>query len=228
MAMCATCGSEVQGKFCAKCGAPAPAASAPAPPPPAPPPGGYSQPQQQAPQGYAPQPGQQQYQPPPGQQYQQPGQQGYQQPGYQQPGYQQQGYAPPPGGQQYQQGYPPPASAAGAGLQENMANALCYALGLLTGILFLVLAPYNTNKTTRFHAFQSIFFGAGTIVAFIAASIISVILLPIPFIGAIISLILHLGLGLGIFILWLMLMYKAYNNEMWVLPIIGPLAQKQA
>jgi uncharacterized membrane protein len=225
--MCATCGSEVQGKFCAKCGAPAPVASAPAPPPAAPPPpGGYSQPQQQAPQGYAPPPGQQQQYQQPG--YQQPGQQGYQQPGYQQPGYQQQGYAPPPGGQQYQQGYPPPGAPAQAGLQENMANALCYALGLLTGILFLVLAPYNTNKLTRFHAFQSIFFGAGTIVAFIAASILSVVLLPIPFLGAIISLILHLGLGLGIFILWLMLMYKAYNNEVWVLPIIGPLAQKQA
>ena len=215
MAACATCGSEVQGKFCAKCGAPAPVAAAPAPPPPAQP--QYPPPPAQ-PQYQQPPPGQQQYQPPPpGQQYQQPGYQqpGYQQPGYQQPGYQQQGYAPPPPGQQYQQGYPPPP--AQAGLQENMANALCYALGLLTGILFLVLAPYNTNKTTRFHAFQSIFFGAATIVVFIAASIISVVLLPIPFAGAIISLILHLGLGLGIFILWLMLMYKAYNNEKWVL-----------
>jgi len=33
---------------------------------------------------------------------------------------------------------------------------------------------------------------------------------------------------LGFFILWLMLMYKAYNRERWVLPFIGPLAEKQA
>ena len=221
MAMCATCGSEVQGKFCAKCGAPAPVAAGPppasAPPPPAPPPpGGYSQPQQQAPQGYAPPPGQQQYQPPPGPQYQQPG--------YQQP---QQGYPPPPGGQQYQQGYPP-AAPAQAGLQENMANALCYALTFLTGILFLVLAPYNTNKRTRFHAFQAIFFGLAVVGLSIGEIILSFILAFIPYIGPILSLVLYAGIGLGSFILWLMLMYKAYNNETWVLPVIGPLAQKQA
>jgi len=40
--------------------------------------------------------------------------------------------------------------------------------------------------------------------------------------------VLHFGLGLGLFILWLMLMYKAYNNERWVLPVVGPLAEKQA
>ncbi len=33
---------------------------------------------------------------------------------------------------------------------------------------------------------------------------------------------------LGVLVLWLMLMYKAYNKERWVLPIIGPLAEKQA
>ena len=41
------------------------------------------------------------------------------------------------------------------GLTDNVAAALCYALGLITGILFLVLAPYNQNRTIRFHAFQS-------------------------------------------------------------------------
>jgi uncharacterized membrane protein len=40
--------------------------------------------------------------------------------------------------------------------------------------------------------------------------------------------VLHLAAGLGVFILWLMLMYKAYNRERWVLPVIGPLAEKQA
>ena len=63
---------------------------------------------------------------------------------------------------------------------------------------------------------------------FTGISIISVVLLPIPFLGAIISLILHLGVGLGAFIVWLALMYKAYNRERWVLPFIGPLAEKQA
>ena len=121
---------------------------------------------------------------------------------------------------------PPPISTAQA-LTDNVAAALCYLHGLLTGILFLVLAPYSQNRAIRFHAFQSIFLNLAWIVVFIALSMISVVLLPIPFLGAILSMILHLGANLGFFILWLMLMYKAYNNERWVLPVIGPLAEKQ-
>ena len=34
--------------------------------------------------------------------------------------------------------------------------------------------------------------------------------------------------GFGMFCLWLFLMYKAYNKEKFVIPIIGPLAEKQA
>jgi uncharacterized membrane protein len=128
---------------------------------------------------------------------------------------------------------PPPISggapaAQAAGLEENVACALCYVLGLLTGILFLVLAPYNQNRLIRFHAFQSIFLNLAWFVIFIAISIVSLVLLPIPYIGPILSMILNLAAGLGIFILWLMLMYKAYNRERWVLPVIGPLAEKQA
>ncbi len=180
MAFCANCGAEVQGKFCAKCGAPNAAAAAPpasAPPPPEPPPSAYSAP------------------------------------------------PPPP----YSAPLPPPAATPQApGLEENMACALCYILGLLTGVLFLVLEPYNKNRLIRFHAFQSIFLNLAWIGVFIALSIIGIVLLPIPFLGPMLSIILHLGVSLGAFILWLMLMYKAYNRERWVLPIIGPLAEKQA
>jgi uncharacterized membrane protein len=112
-------------------------------------------------------------------------------------------------------------------LTDNVAAALCYLLGLVSGILFLLLAPYSQNRTIRFHALQSIFLNVAWIAVFIALSIISMMLLPIPFVGAILSMILHLGANLGFFVLWLMLMYKAYNNERWVLPVIGPLAEKQ-
>src|SRR6476661_7979915 len=76
---------------------------------------------------------------------------------------------------------PPPGTAVqAAGLEENMACALCYLVGLLTGVLFLVLAPYNQNRLIRFHAFQSIFLNLAWIGIFIVLSIISVALLPIP------------------------------------------------
>ncbi len=109
-----------------------------------------------------------------------------------------------------------------------MACALCYVLGLLTGVLFLVLAPYNQNRLIRFHAFQSIFVHIASVVVFIGLMIVMAMLHFIPFIGAILGLMLYPIVGLGFFILWLMLMYKAYNRERWVLPIIGPMAEKQA
>ena len=79
-----------------------------------------------------------------------------------------------------------------------MACALCYILGLLTGILFLVLAPYNQNRLIRFHAFQSIFLNIAWIAIYIVLSIIGIVLLPIPFLGAMLSIVLHLAAWLGI------------------------------
>lgn len=110
-------------------------------------------------------------------------------------------------------------------MTDNVAGALCYVLGLITGILFLVIAPYNQNKTVRFHAFQSIFYHVAVIAFWIVWTIISIIM---PwFIKAALGLI-GLLIGLGVFCLWIFLIYKAYNNEKMMLPIIGALAEKQA
>jgi len=118
-----------------------------------------------------------------------------------------------------------PAPVAAAGMQENVAGALCYLVGLITGILFLVLQPYNQNPRIRFHAFQSIFFHVAWIIFWIGLTIIS---FAMPFGLHLIMTLFHLVILLGGFILWLLLMWKAYNNEKLVLPIIGPIAEQQA
>lgn len=174
MAFCSNCGAEVQGRFCAKCGAAVgagPAASAPPPP--------------------------------------------------QQDSSQQQGNS-------QQQGFSAPGSIQAPGLTDNMASALCYLLGLVTGVLFLVVAPYNQNRAIRFHAFQAIFLHLAMFAVMIAIMAVTGILHLIPFVGVMISFVLYPIAGLSFFVLWLTLMYKAYNNERWVLPIIGPLAESQA
>jgi uncharacterized membrane protein len=124
-------------------------------------------------------------------------------------------------------GYVPPGPAIQAGaMSENVAGALCYLFGLITGIIFLVLAPYNRNRFVRFHAWQSI-------LASIAVIIVSVILSTITatlffahawWAGA---LILRLW-DLAVFIGWLYLMYTAYTNKKVKLPVVGDLAEKQA
>jgi len=123
---------------------------------------------------------------------------------------------------------PPAAPVQSTGMTDNLASALCYLAGWITGVLFLVLDPYNKNKTVRFHAFQSIFLNIAFIPIWIAVVILSFVLAFIPVIGHLIILLLYPVMGIGFFILWLLLMYKAYNNEKLVLPIIGPLAEKQA
>jgi len=113
-------------------------------------------------------------------------------------------------------------------MEENMASALCYLFGWLTGVLFLVLDPYNKNRTIRFHAFQSIFLNVAIIPIWIVLAILSFVLHYIPVLGGLIIMLLYLVFGFGMFCLWLFLMYKAYNKEKFVIPIIGPLAEKQA
>ena len=113
-------------------------------------------------------------------------------------------------------------------MTDNMAAALCYLFGFITGILFLVLAPYNQNREIRFHAFQSIFLNIAWIIVWIVITIILIPFRLIPFLGLFISLVLHSVVGLGGFILWLYMMFKTYNGEKIVLPVIGPIADKQA
>jgi len=101
-------------------------------------------------------------------------------------------------------------------------------LGFITGIIFLALAPYNQSRPVRFHAFQSIFLSVAVIVIGIGLGIISMLLLAISFwLGTLWGL-LQMLYGLAVFVLWLYMMLKSYQGHKVVLPIVGPLAEKQA
>lgn len=99
--------------------------------------------------------------------------------------------------------------AQGTGLPKNTAAALSYVLGWLTGIIFLLI---EKDPFVRFHAMQSIItFGLLTLLSFV------------PIIGWILSpLVMIVG-----FVLWLVLIYKAYQGEEFKLPVIGDFAEKQ-
>ncbi len=117
------------------------------------------------------------------------------------------------------------AQATAAGMSDNLAGALSYALGLITGVLFLALAPYNKNRFVRFHAFQSIFFH----VAFVGIWIIETVVLAfLPWSLAAVLSLLGMLIALGGLAVWLLLLFKAYQGERFKLPVIGDLADKQA
>lgn len=124
---------------------------------------------------------------------------------------------------------PPPPAGASAGMTNNVAGLLCYAFGIISAVIFLVIDPYKNIRFVRFHAFQSLFYSAVCIVFLIVWSWLIVgIFLSGGGIGGL-GLFGLIGLvRLAMFGGWIFLMIKAYNNEEFRLPIIGDLAAKQA
>jgi uncharacterized membrane protein len=107
-----------------------------------------------------------------------------------------------------------PKEKTSMGMDQNVAGLLCYLVGWITGIIFLVLE--KDNKFVKFHAIQSI-------IVFGALTVAWIILSFIPLIGWIINMLLGI---LGI-ILWIILMVKAYRGEKYKLPVAGDIAEKQ-
>lgn len=124
----------------------------------------------------------------------------------------------------------PPVSTGlpSTGLTMNLAAALSYSLGLITGILFLVLEPWKGNRFVRFHAMQSVLFTVACIVISILWSIgVGIMVNIVGFWILTIDVPLRLLFGLGIFLLWLYLMFQAYSQREFRLPWIGNIAAKQ-
>jgi uncharacterized membrane protein len=122
-----------------------------------------------------------------------------------------------------------PLPAAGAGLTPNVAGALAYLVGAITGILFLVIDPFKTDRFVRFHAFQSIFFNLAWIAFWILWTIVGLMLGAISHgLFFIIQLPINLLLFVGGFCLWAYLMYTAYQGKTVQIPVIGALAASQA
>ena len=115
-----------------------------------------------------------------------------------------------------------PAMQAPGAMADNVASTLCYVLGLITGILFLVLPPYNKNPAIRFHAFLAIFLHVACIVVMIGLNIVLGImhLWGMFFLGSL--------FWLACFVLWIYLLVQTYQGKTIVLPVIGPIAQQQA
>ena len=117
--------------------------------------------------------------------------------------------------------------AASTGLNSNLAAALAYVLGFITGILFLVLEPYNHDRFVRFHAMQSILYSGAGIVLRVGWGILVSGLMDITAWAGVLLVPVGLVISLGLFLFWLYLMYQAYSHREFRIPIIGAIAAKQ-
>ena len=114
------------------------------------------------------------------------------------------------------------AAAPASGMADNVAGMLAY-ITIIPAIVFLVVEPYNKSRFVRFHSFQCIFFAVAWTALWIALSIFA----HIPILGWLSILIWPL-IGLAGFIIWIILLLKANQGQMFKLPFIGDLAEKQA
>jgi uncharacterized membrane protein len=121
------------------------------------------------------------------------------------------------------------AAPVASGLQPNTAGALTYLAGFITGIIFLVIDPYKSDRFVRFHAFQAIFFNVAWIgfwiIWMIAGMVLGAITKGLFFL---VELPVNLLLMVGGFCIWAFLMYSASQGKTFRLPIVGALAAKQA
>lgn len=115
-----------------------------------------------------------------------------------------------------------------SGLTSNVAGALAYALGLITGVIFLVLEPYKNDRFVRFHAMQSVIFTAACIAFSIVWRIVVGILANFSVWIALVTLPIRLLISLAFFGLWVYVIYQAYNQREFHIPFIGDIAAKQA
>src|SRR5713101_929468 len=104
-------------------------------------------------------------------------------------------------------GSAPAANPSDSGLTENVAGLLCYAVGWITGIIFLLI---DKRPFVRFHAAQSIVtFGALTLLWIVMTMFLGGTL----FYG-----------GGGLMVMIFLLMVKAYQHEKFRLPLVAELA----
>ncbi len=97
-------------------------------------------------------------------------------------------------------------------LKPNVAGALSYVLGAITGVIFLIISK---DKFVRFHAMQSIILSVGYWIVDFA---LGMLIWRWYYYNGVLSLV--------IFVVFIYLIYQAYNNKMYKLPIVGDLAEK--
>ncbi len=107
-----------------------------------------------------------------------------------------------------------PEARSTTGLESNLAGLLCYILGWVTGLIFLLIE--KNDQFVRFHAMQSL-------ITFGILNLIVIVASWIPFLRVALSAI----VWLVAFLLWVVLMIKAFTGKRYKLPYIGELAERQ-
>jgi uncharacterized membrane protein len=109
---------------------------------------------------------------------------------------------------------PPIQEKSSTGLDANVAAALSYLAWFVTGIIFLVIE--KDSRFVKFHAMQST-------LLFLPVAVVQMVLWSIPILGWLLG----FFLWIASLVVWLVLMFKAYQGERYKLPVVGDIAEQQ-
>ena len=112
-------------------------------------------------------------------------------------------------------------------LTENIAGALAY-FTFLPAVVFFFLKPYSGNRFVRFHSIQCLLLWGAAIVAGLALKVAGLLLLFIPMVGQLFMVVVSVVMVLAAIAIWLVLVVKAAQGEMFKLVLLGNFARKQA
>lgn len=112
-------------------------------------------------------------------------------------------------------------------LPETVAGALAYCT-IIPAIAFLLVDPYRKNRFVRFHSFQCIGLWLAALVMGAALRVAGFVLFFVPLLGHLLVLLLSMVVSLGLFVIWVVLIVKALQGEMWKLPVVGEFAEQKA
>ncbi len=116
------------------------------------------------------------------------------------------------------------------GLDANVGAMLCYIPICLIGLIFsiIVIVQDKSNKLARFHAFQALLLMAVGIVLGLGFGLLMGIFSAITgstIIGLLGTLV-NIVISLGLLIAFIFCAVKAFQGEMFKLPVIGDMADK--
>ena len=114
------------------------------------------------------------------------------------------------------------------GLDANLASALSYVFGLVSGVIFFAIE--TESRVVKYHAMQSMLVSVAVMVVYIVYYVLWGVLSQVPVLGFVAGIFGFFGwalLTLGFVALWIYCMVKAFSGQRFKLPYLGEIAEQQ-
>jgi uncharacterized membrane protein len=113
------------------------------------------------------------------------------------------------------------------GLPETLAGAMAYCT-IIPAIVFLLVEPYSKNRFVRFHSLQCLGVCLVTLVVGAMLRVAGFVLFFIPVLGHLLVWLMSMVVTLALLVVWVVLIVKALQGEMFKLPVVGDFAERRA